>query len=114
MATHDSVLAWDAPWTEEPGGLQSMGSQKVRHDLATEQQQQFGSLMENRHACSPTRQGSPPGWGEVGRTKSCSLDQTGYCVLLPGVLAVFLPASGLFSILQPDQDTKDTICWYLS
>ena len=32
MATHPSVLAWRIPWTEEPGGLQSMGSQRVRHD----------------------------------------------------------------------------------
>ena len=31
MATHCSILAWEIPWTEEPGGLQSMGSQKVRH-----------------------------------------------------------------------------------
>ena len=31
MATHSSVLAWRIPWTEEPGGLQSMGSQKVGH-----------------------------------------------------------------------------------
>ena len=32
MATHSSVLAWRTPWTKEPGGLQSMGSQRVRHD----------------------------------------------------------------------------------
>ena len=32
MATHSSVLAWRSPWTEEPGGLQSMGSQIVGHD----------------------------------------------------------------------------------
>ena len=32
MATHSSILAWRIPWTEEPGGLQSMGSQTVRHD----------------------------------------------------------------------------------
>ena len=31
MATHSSILAWRIPWTEEPGGLQSMGSQRVRH-----------------------------------------------------------------------------------
>ena len=35
MATHSSVLAWRIPWTEEPGGLQSTGSQKVRHNWAT-------------------------------------------------------------------------------
>ena len=32
MATHSSILAWRIPWTEEPGGLQSMGSQKVGQD----------------------------------------------------------------------------------
>ena len=32
MATHSSILAWRIPWTEEPDGLQSMGSQRVRHD----------------------------------------------------------------------------------
>ena len=40
MATHSSILAWKIPWTEEPGRLQSMGSQRVGHDLVTEQQQQ--------------------------------------------------------------------------
>ena len=39
MATYSSILAWRIPWTEEPGRLQSMGSQRVRYDLATEQQQ---------------------------------------------------------------------------
>ena len=34
MATHSSIPAWKIPWTEEPGGLQSMGSQKVGHDWA--------------------------------------------------------------------------------
>ena len=32
MASHSSILAWEIPWTEEPGGLQSMGSQRVGHD----------------------------------------------------------------------------------
>ena len=32
MATHSSILTWRIPWTEEPGGLQSMGSQRVGHD----------------------------------------------------------------------------------
>ena len=32
MATHSSILAWRIPWTEEPGGLQSMGSLRVRQD----------------------------------------------------------------------------------
>ena len=36
MATHSSILAWEIPGTEEPGGLQFMGSQRAGHDLATE------------------------------------------------------------------------------
>ena len=36
MANHSSILAWRIPWTEEPGGLKSMGSQRVRHIRATE------------------------------------------------------------------------------
>ena len=36
MATHSSILAWEVPWTEEPGGLQFMGLQRVGHDLVTE------------------------------------------------------------------------------
>ena len=36
IATHSSILAWEIPWTGEPGGLQSMGSQRIRPDLATE------------------------------------------------------------------------------
>ena len=36
MATHSSSLAWRIPWTEEPGGLQSMGLQRVGHDRVTE------------------------------------------------------------------------------
>ena len=40
MVTHSSVLAWEIPWTEEPGGLQSMRSQRVRHNSAVKQQQQ--------------------------------------------------------------------------
>ena len=35
MGTHSSILAWEIPWTEEPGGLQSIGLQRVRHDGAT-------------------------------------------------------------------------------
>jgi len=41
MATHSSILAWEIPWTEEPGGLPSLALQRVRHDLATKQEQTF-------------------------------------------------------------------------
>ena len=35
MVTHSRILAWRIPWTKEPGGLQSMGSKRVRHDCVT-------------------------------------------------------------------------------
>ena len=38
MATHSSILAWRIPWTEKPGGLQSLGSQRVGHDSETLEQ----------------------------------------------------------------------------
>ena len=39
MATHSSILAWEIPWTEEPGGLQSIVLQRVRHNFVIKQQQ---------------------------------------------------------------------------
>ena len=44
IATHPNILAWEIPWTEEPDGLQSMGSQRVGHDLATKQQLNVNAL----------------------------------------------------------------------
>ena len=76
MATQSSTLAWKIPWMEEPGGLQSMGSQRVGHDLATEQEQTdlsskrikrkvgFSGGSESKAAAS--NEGDPvsiPGWG---------------------------------------------------
>ena len=46
MATHSSILAWEIPWTEEPGGLQSMGLQKNRTQLT--QQKTFNSKLKER------------------------------------------------------------------
>ena len=40
MATHPSILAWEIPWTEDPGRLQSMESERIHQDLVTKQQQQ--------------------------------------------------------------------------
>ena len=53
MATHSSILAWRIPWTEEAGGLQSMGSQRVRAAAAK-------SLQSCPTLCDPI-DGSPPG-----------------------------------------------------
>ena len=45
MATHASILAWRTPWTEEPGGLQSTGWQRVRHDRVTSLSLSFTMLV---------------------------------------------------------------------
>ena len=48
MATHSSILAWRIPWTEEAGGLQSIGLQRVRHDWATSTAQHMQRLNDCR------------------------------------------------------------------
>ena len=52
MATHSSILAWRIPWTEEPGGLQSTGSQRVRHDWATSHTSHTLPLPQSPKDCS--------------------------------------------------------------
>ena len=49
MATCSSILAWGIPWTEEPGGLESTGSQRVRHDSVTEHTQHRQMLVSIFH-----------------------------------------------------------------
>ena len=57
MATHSSILAWESPWTEKPGGLLSMGTQTVGYNLVTKQQQQnacsLTSLPQPLHSTHP-------------------------------------------------------------
>ena len=58
MATHSGILAWEISWIEEPGGLQSMRSQKARHDLVTKQQQQQSkdtALLKDSLLCAKQR-----------------------------------------------------------
>ena len=68
MTTHSSILAWRIPWTEEPGGLQSMGTQRVRHVLATKQQECSHSwrpvLQREDVKAPPFRKGSSKRSGE--------------------------------------------------
>ena len=47
MAIHAGILAWEIPWTEEAGGLQSMGLQRVGHDLKIKQHQNKRNLESN-------------------------------------------------------------------
>ena len=71
MATHSSILAWEILWTEEPGGLQSMGLQRVGHNLATKPQ--------------------PPGCGHPGLTSTVSLDCAGSPLSSGERLLILLP-----------------------
>ena len=63
MTNCSSILAWEIPWTEEPGGLPPMGSQSVRHYLVTKQQQQqpggVGSHIFSPEAMKEKLQGFP-------------------------------------------------------
>ena len=45
METYSSILAWEIPWTEKPGGLRPWGHKKVRHDLETKQQQSISTQL---------------------------------------------------------------------
>ena len=66
MATHRSVPAWRIPWTEEPGGLQSMGSQRVGHDGATNTVLTFAAEqpMRGNVGCRVQSLGKKVRWGE--------------------------------------------------
>ena len=66
MAPHSSTLAWKIPWMEEPGGLQSMGSLRVGHDLVTSLS--LFAFMHWRRKCQPTPvflPGESQGWGSL-------------------------------------------------
>ena len=52
MATHSSILAWRIPWTEQPGGLQSIGSQRVNTTEVTQHTQPLGILFEMQRPTS--------------------------------------------------------------
>ena len=47
LATHSSILTWEIPWTEESGRVQSMGLQRVRHDLVTKPHTMFKKKIKN-------------------------------------------------------------------
>ena len=83
MAPHSSTLAWKIPWTKEPGGLQSMGSWRVRHDWATSLS--LFTFMYWRRQWQPTPvflPGESQGWRSLvgcrlwGRTESDTAEAT--------------------------------------
>ena len=72
VATHSSILAWRIPWTEEPGGLQSMGSQRVGHGWVTKHSSQPAQLnllktcLRGDFPGSPVAKNWPSSAGDVG------------------------------------------------
>ena len=93
-ATHSDILAWEIPWTEELGGLQSMGSQRVRHDWTTKLRHILWLLKvrsmvwQHQHhvgACQKCRFPAPtlgfPG-GSAGKESACNMWALG---LIPGL-----------------------------
>ena len=81
MAPHSSTLAWKIPWTEEPGGLQSMGSQRVGHNWATWLSLftfHFHALEKEMATHSSVLAWRIPGKGEPGGLPSVGSHRVGY------------------------------------
>ena len=81
MAPHSSTLAWKIPWTEEPGGLQSMGSLRVRHDWATSLSLftfHFNALEKEMATHSSILAWRIPGTGEPGGLPSMGSHRVGH------------------------------------
>ena len=74
MATHSRIPAWEIPWTEEPGGLQSRGPQRVGHDLATTHIHTHTHPPELERAAVEVRLGP---WGTGILTLSCGTVRRG-------------------------------------
>ena len=75
MATHFSTLAWKIPWTEEPGGLQSMGSLRAWHNRTTFH---FHALEKEMATHSSVLAWKIPGTGEPGGLLSMGLHSIGH------------------------------------
>jgi len=76
MAPHSSTLTWRIPWTEEPGGLQSMGSQRVRHSFTFTFP--FHALEKEMAAHSSVLAWRIPGTGEPGGLPSMGSHRVGH------------------------------------
>ena len=115
MAPHSSTLAWQIPWTEEPGGLQSMGSLRVGHDWATSLS--LFTFMHWRRKWQPTPVFSPgesQGWGSLvgcslwGHTESDTTEvtqQQGWSSFCHFTLKHFFFNVFIICVLSPLQNT---------
>ena len=72
MKTYSSILAWEIPWTEEPGQLQSMRSQRIRHDWVTEHKEIWVSHTIDGYISGFLYQGTVVTiWEDLMRSSSC-------------------------------------------
>ena len=78
MAPHSSTLAWKIPWTEEPGRLQSMGLQRVRHDQVTSFTFHFHALEKEMATHSSVLAWRIPGTKEPGGLPSMGSHRVGH------------------------------------
>ena len=79
MTTHSRILAWRITWTEEPGGLQSMGSPRVDHDLATKPHLLDPSIIKTEHSKTKIMASSPIISWQIDGKKSGTSDR--FCFL---------------------------------
>ena len=78
MTLHSSTLAWKIPWVEEPGGLQSMGLQRVRHDFTLTFTCHFHAWEKEMATHSSVLAWRIPGTGEPGGLPSLGLHRVGH------------------------------------
>ena len=71
VVTSSSILAWRIPWTEEPGGLQSMGLQRFKHYLATKQQAGNGRVHTSLYLVFM------PNWQNISNLKNLNINAKG-------------------------------------
>ena len=84
MATHSRVLPWRIPWTEEPNGLESKGSQRVRHDRSDLAHTHFYFTNENLESCSfPNVQGAIRYQKKTSLASQLQQIQSFPCLLIP-------------------------------
>ena len=101
MATHPSVLAWEITWTEEPSGLQSLVSQRVRHNLGAKQQQPDHELKNDKIMFEVSHFGQTD-----SRCKVC-----GQCPATPNHHVTHFPVSPGRDSLLPAHCYRNTCTW---
>ena len=94
MATHSSILAWNVPWTEEPGGLQSLTSRRVRHDFGQNNNRKVQQREQCPWVCRPQR-----GRGCFNQFTHCSFKSP-----FPPLPLFYSPWSSRLITKYPDAD----------